>query len=68
MGIKFDKDIFVVEQNNYTSKIVSAYIIYELDAWLKVPLDNFKLKNCLFGATNIVKTNDKKCVSILAME
>ena len=24
------------------------------------PVNNFKLKNCLFGATNIVKKSDKK--------
>ena len=33
IGIKFDKDSLAVEQNNYLSKIVNAYIVYDLDAW-----------------------------------
>ena len=38
-------------------------------AWQKLPLRNFTLKNCLFGATNIVKSCDKKlCVCIVATE
>ena len=28
MGIKFEKDPLAVEQNNYATKIVSAYIVY----------------------------------------
>ena len=31
MGIKFDKDPLAVEQNNYATKIVNAYINYDLD-------------------------------------
>ena len=31
MGIKFDKDLLAVEQNNYVTKIVNAYIVYGLD-------------------------------------
>ena len=31
-----------------------------IDAWPKDPSDNFKFKNCLFGATNIVKNSDKE--------
>ena len=60
MGIKFDKDPLVVEQNNCLTKIVNLYIVYDLDAWPKVPLRNFTLKICLFGATNIVKNSDKE--------
>ena len=60
MGVKFDKDPSVVEENNYIIKIVNAYIVYELDIWSKVPLNNSKLKNCLFGATNIATYNDKE--------
>ena len=30
------------------------------DAWPKVRLRNFTLKNCFFGATNIVKNIDKE--------
>ena len=60
MGIKFDKDPLPVEQNNYLTKIVNVYIVYDLDAWLRNPTNNFKFKNCLFGATNIVKNSDKE--------
>ena len=30
MGIKFDKDPSVVEQNNYLTKIANVYIVYDL--------------------------------------
>ena len=60
MGIKFDKDPLAVEQNNYTTKILSVYIIYDLDAWPRNPTNNFKFGNCLFGATNIAKDSDKE--------
>ena len=60
MGIKFDKDPLAVEQNTYLSKIGNVYIVYELDARPRNPTNNFKFKNCLFGATNIVKNSDKK--------
>ena len=40
-------------------KIVNVYIVYEFYDWPKVPLKNVTLKNCLFGATNIVKNSDK---------
>ena len=60
MGIKFDKDPLAAEQNNYLSKILNVYIIYDLDAWPKIPLINFTIKKCLFGATPIVKNSDKE--------
>ena len=59
MEIKFDKDPLVVEQNNYTTKTVNAYVIHELDTWPKILLYNFKLTNCLFRVRNIVKISDK---------
>ena len=59
MGIKFDKDPLVVEQNNYTTKIVNAYVIHELNILPKILLNNFKLTNCLFQVRNIVKISDK---------
>ena len=63
MRTKFDKDPLAVEQINYLTKIVNVYIVYELNASSKNPGNNFKFKNCLFGATNIVKNSDKeKCV------
>ena len=60
MGIKFDKDPLAVEQNNYASKIVNIYIVYDLDASFRNPNNNFKFKNCLFGATSVVKSVDKE--------
>ena len=57
--IKFDKDPLAVERNNYLIKIVNFYIAYELNTWPKTPTNNFKFKNCLFGATNVVKNGDK---------
>ena len=41
------------------TKIVNVYIVYELNTWPKNPTNNFKFKNCLFGATNVVKNSDK---------
>ena len=29
IGIKFDKDTLAVEQNNYLTKVVNIYIVYE---------------------------------------
>ena len=42
------------------TKIVNSYILYELNAWPKNLMNNFKLKNCLFGATSIVINNVKE--------
>ena len=60
MGIKFRKDPLAIEQKNYMTKIKNAYIAYDLDASPRNPTNNFKSKNCLFGATNRVKTSDKE--------
>ena len=60
VGIKFDKDPLVIEQNNYTTKKVNVSIVFDLDTWPKILRNNFKLKNCLFGATTIVKNSDKE--------
>ena len=54
MGRKFDKEPLAMEQNNYFNKIVNVYIVYDLDSWERNPSNNFKFKNCLFGATSIV--------------
>ena len=48
MKITFDEDPLALEQNNYLTKIVNVYIVYDLDARPKNPTDNFKFKNCLF--------------------
>ena len=42
VGVKFDKVPSAVEQNNYVTKIVNTYIVYELNAWQKNPTSNFK--------------------------
>ena len=34
--------------------------MYYLDAWSRNPTNNFKLINCLLGATSIVKNSDKE--------
>ena len=60
MGIKFDKDPLAVEQNNYLSKLVNVFIVYDLDAWPRNATNNFKLENCLFEATSIIKNSDKE--------
>ena len=60
IGTKFDKDLLAVTQNNYLTKIVNVYIVYDLDAWPRNPTNNFKFKNCQFRATNIVKNSDKE--------
>ena len=60
MRIKFDKNPLAVEQNKYLTKIVNVYIVYDLDAWPGNSTNNFKFKNCLFRATNIVKNSDKE--------
>ena len=49
MGIKFHKDPLAA----------NVYIVYHSSTWPKIPPKNFTLKNCLFGATNIVKYGDK---------
>ena len=41
------------------TKIIKIYIAYELHDWAEIPLKNFTLENCLFGATNITKNSDK---------
>ena len=57
---QFDKDPLVVEQNNCTSKVVNVYIVYDLNAWQRNPTTNFKFKNCLFGATSVIKNSRKE--------
>ena len=60
IGIQFNSTFLVKQQNNYATKIVNVYIVYDLDNWPKNPLRNFTLKNCLLGLTNIVKDNAKE--------
>ena len=35
-----NKNPLVLEQNNYTTKIENVYIVYDLDDWPKIPLNN----------------------------
>ena len=58
--IKFDGDPLAIERNNYLTKIVNVYIVYDLDDWARNPTNNFKFQICLFGATNVVKYSDKE--------
>ena len=48
-----------MKQNNYATKIVNAYIVYDWDAWPKTPLDNFTLKNSLFWVKKYSKNSNK---------
>ena len=68
MGINFDEDPLAVEQNNYLTKIVNLCIVYDLDARPRNPTNNYKCKNCLFGATNIVKKVIKKSIYMVNAE
>ena len=68
IGKHFDKKSLAIEQNNYLTKTVDFYTVYDLDIWSRSPTNNFKFKICLFGATNIVKNSDKKSMYIVDME
>ena len=68
MGIKFDKDPLAVEKNNYASKIVNVYIVYDLDAWPRNSTNNFKFKNCFLRLTSVIKIVIKKSMYIVATE
>ena len=43
IGIQFHNTHVVVEQSNYTTKSINAYLYYNLDNWPKNPLRNFAL-------------------------
>ena len=47
MGIKFDRELLAVEQNNYTINIINVYIFCDLDVWPKIPTNNFNFKKFL---------------------
>ena len=49
----------VVEQSNYTTKIVNTFIVCYLDSWQTILLNNFKFKNCFLGRTNKIKISAK---------
>ena len=58
--IQFNTTRLVLQQSNYVTKTVKAYIVYDLDNWSRIPLWKFTLKNYFFGATNIRKHNHKE--------
>lgn len=58
--MQLNNTLLVIKQSNYTTKILNVYIIYDLDNCPKSPLSNFTFNNCFFGATIIVKSNDKE--------
>ena len=64
IGIQFNSTPLVIVENNFATKIVNAYFVYELDTRPNISLNSFKIENCLFGATNIVK----KALSSLFMD
>ena len=68
IGIQFNRTPLVVEQNNYRTKTVNTYIIYDLDHWSRSTFRNFTWNNCLFSATNIVKTVIKKSMFTMAIK
>ena len=68
MRIKYDQDLLAVEHNNYLTTIVNLHFVYVLEIWLRSLTNNFKFRNYLFGATNIVKIVIKKNMHIMTME
>ena len=58
-SVKPDEYPLILEQSCYATKIVNTSIVYELNASPRNPFDNLTLKNCLFGATNIVKNSNE---------
>ena len=63
--LQFNYSVLVAEQKNYATRIVNAYIVYDLDNQPRIRLNSFtlkKLKNCFFGASKVVKYNyESKC-------
>ena len=57
--IQFSESVLVEEQINCATKILNAYIVYDLNDWPEILLNNFALKNGLFGATNNQANNCK---------
>ena len=49
IGIQFNNTLLIIEQNNYVTRIVNIYIVYDLENWPKNSLRNFTLKNCRYS-------------------
>ena len=58
--IKCDKDLLSLEQDKHLTKTVNVSIVYDLNACIRNPSKNFKFKNWLYGANNIVKHSDQE--------
>ena len=58
--IKCDKDPFSLEQDKHLTETVNVSIVYDLNACPRNPSKNFKFKNWLYGATNIIKHGDQE--------
>ena len=48
IALQFNYTPLVVEQNNYPTKTVNIYILYDFVSWQKNPLRNSTLKKCFF--------------------
>ena len=66
--LQFNKCVLFVEENNHATKIVTIQIVYDLDDWINITLNNFELKMWLFGATNIAKNNENSVLYVVAIE
>ena len=53
-------EALVLQKKSLVLILVNFYIVYYLDAWSKITFRGLTLKNCLLGATNIVKNRDKE--------
>ena len=53
-------EALVLQKKSLVLILVNFYIVYYLDAQSKITFRGLTLKNCLFGATNIVKNRDKE--------
>ena len=42
------------------TKTINVYTVYDLYDWPRNPTNNFKFRNCLFGATIIGKNSDNE--------
>ena len=57
--IQFNNTPLDIDKKNYVAKIENVYFVCDLDYWSRNRLNNFALKNCLFGATKIVRNGNK---------
>ena len=55
-----DKDPLTLEQDNYLTKMKDVYIVYDLNAWPRNPIEKFGFENCLFGVTSTIKNRDRE--------